>query len=82
MAHLSAPLGSPGQSTGLYKRQSRYFCVLGCEDVAFGASTTTLDQMKQHYVKQHGQLELCLWGIDKHTLTVELQMPVKHLKLE
>ena len=37
--------------------------------------------MKRHYVKHHGQLELCLWGIDKHSLTAELQMSQKHTKL-
>ena len=40
------------------------------------------EEIKRHYVEGHGALELCLWGIDKHALLLDLQMPVKHLEID
>ena len=83
MAHLrhgnNASTGSTGLITSLYKRNQKYFCVLGCDGLAHDSDLT---DMKRHYVERHGQLELCLWGIDKHTLMRELGLPVKHTKID
>ena len=79
MQHLKTQAQHLSSNTALYKKSGRFFCVLGCYDLPIDANA---EDMKRHYVEHHGALELCLWGIDKHSLMLEVGIPVKHLKVE